>query len=129
MFLFKSDEEIPQPRMFIWIWPAKTHSDLYQMAKKEKAKKATHPTVEIEPGIYSVQYHQHNRWTILICFILFMSCLKGVWWRYLSRRTLTTSTIVISELRRKSVRNGTPFSCSHVEKTKADISSRNILSK
>ena len=36
-------------------------SEVPKVAKKEKAKKATHPTVEIEPGIYSVQYHQHNR--------------------------------------------------------------------
>ena len=39
----------------------KTVSEVPKVAKKEKAKKVTHPTVEIEPGIYSVQYHQHNR--------------------------------------------------------------------
>ena len=28
---------------------------------KSNEKMVRHPTVEIEPGIYSVQYHQHNR--------------------------------------------------------------------
>ena len=28
---------------------------------KKKVKLNNHPTVEIEPGLYSVQYHQHNR--------------------------------------------------------------------
>ena len=29
--------------------------------KVPKTKKAYHPTIEVEPGLYSVQYHQHNR--------------------------------------------------------------------
>ena len=29
--------------------------------KPRDPKPAKHPTIEIEPGLYSVQYHQHNR--------------------------------------------------------------------
>ena len=32
-----------------------------QKPSKAKTKKAYHPTIEIESGLYSVQYHQHNR--------------------------------------------------------------------
>ena len=32
--------------------------------EKEKAV-VKHPTIELEPGLYSVQYHQHNRLDIL----------------------------------------------------------------
>ena len=33
-----------------------------KVSKPIKVKKVLHPTVEIEQGMYSVQYHQHNRY-------------------------------------------------------------------
>ena len=29
--------------------------------KPQKEAVVKHPTIELEPGLYSVQYHQHNR--------------------------------------------------------------------
>ena len=38
----------------------------------KKKKPVSHPTVEIEPGLFSVQYHQHNRFNqFLMKCILF----------------------------------------------------------
>ena len=33
-----------------------------KVSKPAKVKKVLHPTVEIGQGMYSVQYHQHNRY-------------------------------------------------------------------
>ena len=47
-----------------------------KVSKKDNPKQVKHPTVEIEPGLFSVQYHQHNRWTIDIKIYTFHTLVK-----------------------------------------------------
>ena len=51
-----------------------------KVSKPMKVKKVLHPTVEIEQNMYSVQYHQHNRYNYQLSISIFLfDIFQGVW--------------------------------------------------
>ena len=102
-----------------------------KVGKPTKVKKVLHPTVEIGQGMYSVQYHQHNRfdYQLSISSFLFniLRCLVMIYPEESAQINHCDNPKCV-ELRRMNVRNNTQFCCAHVQKAKDDKTSGRVKS-